>query len=91
MHISLGGLFIVGENGGSSILILRNYGGFDVIPFKNIPISHFKRLCSRHIHKEIEISYCVFGFNEIICETGLKPNSDTQNCNIISEEHFEAI
>ena len=71
MHINLGGLFIVGENGG------RNYGGFDVIPFKNIPISHFKRLGSRHIHKEIEISYCVFGFNEIICETGLKPNSNT--------------
>ena len=40
-------------------------------------IVHFKRLGSRHIHKEIEISYCVFGFNEIIYETGLKPNSDT--------------
>ena len=42
-----------------------------------IPIVHFKRLGSRHIHKEIEISQCVFGFNEKICETGLKPNSDT--------------
>ena len=40
-------------------------------------IVHFKRLCSRHIHKEIDISECVFRFNEIICETGLKPNSDT--------------
>ena len=42
-----------------------------------IAIVHFKRLGSRHIHKEIEISLCVFGFNVIICETGLKPNSDT--------------
>ena len=35
-------------------------------------IVHFKRLGSRHIHKEIEIPYCVFRFNEIICKTGLK-------------------
>ena len=40
-------------------------------------IVHFKRLGSRHIHKEIEIYQCAFGFNEILCETGLKPNSDT--------------
>ena len=40
-------------------------------------IMHFKREGSRHIHKEIEISLCVFGFNEILCETGLEPNSDT--------------
>ena len=40
-------------------------------------VVHFKRLGSRHIHKEIDISQCVFGFSEIICETGLKPNSDT--------------
>ena len=36
MHISLGGLFIVGEKGGSSILAMGNYGRLCVIPFKNI-------------------------------------------------------
>ena len=40
-------------------------------------IVRFKRVGSRHIHKEIEISFCVFGFSDIICETGLKPNSYT--------------
>ena len=55
-------------------------------------IVHFKCLSSRHIHKEIEISYCVFGFNEIICKTGLKHiQTLTHKCNIIKEEHFEAI
>ena len=54
-------------------------------------IVHFKRLGSRHIHKEIGIPYCVFGFNEIICKTGLKHiQSLTHKCNIIKEEHFEA-
>ena len=55
-------------------------------------IVHFKRLGSRHIHKEIEIPYCVFGFNEIICKTCLKHiRTLTHKCNIIKEEHFEAI
>ena len=40
-------------------------------PLTLIIIVNFKRLGSRHIHKEIEIPYCVFGFNEIICKTGL--------------------
>ena len=35
MHISLGGLFIVGENGGAPYH-LRNYGRSCVNPFKNI-------------------------------------------------------
>ena len=53
---------------------------------------HFKRLGSRHIHKEIEIPYCVFGFNEIICKTGLKHiQTLTHKCNIMKEKHFEAI
>ena len=39
-----------------------------------------------------EIPYCVFGFNEIICKTGLKHiQTLTHKCNIIKEEHFEAI
>ena len=55
-------------------------------------IVHFKRLGSRHIHKEIEIPCCVFGFNVIICRTGLKHiQALTHKCNIIKEEHFKAI
>ena len=55
-------------------------------------VMHFKRLGSRHIiHKEIEIPYCVFGFNEIIWKTGLKHiKTLIHKCNIIKEEHFEA-
>ena len=57
-----------------------------------ITIVHFKRLGSRHIHQEIEIPYCVFRFNEIICKTGLKHiQTLTHKCNIIKEEHFEAL
>ena len=53
---------------------------------------HFKRLGSRHNYKEIEISSCVFGFNVIICKTCLKHiQTLTHKCNIITEEHFEAI
>ena len=53
---------------------------------------YFKHLGSRYIHKEIELSYFVLGFNEIICKTGLKPiQTLTHKCNIIKEEHFEAI
>ena len=55
-------------------------------------IVHFKRLSSRHIHKEINIPYCVFGINEIICKTCLKHiQTLTHKCNITKEEHFEAI
>ena len=57
-----------------------------------LPREHFKCLGSRYIHKEIEISYFVFWFNEIICKTVLKPiQTLTHKCNIIKEEHFEAI
>ena len=60
--------------------------------FRTCAIVHFKRLGSRHIHKEIELPYCVFGFNEIICKTCLKPiQTLTHKCNIIKEEHFVAI
>ena len=55
-------------------------------------IVHFKRSGSRHIHKEIEIPCCVFGFTVIICKTGLKHiQTLTHKCNIIKEEHFEPI
>ena len=64
-----------------SSIFLRNSGCVTIV--------HFKRLGSRHIHKEIEISECVFGFNEILCETGLIQTL-THNCNI-KEELFEAI
>ena len=57
-----------------------------------IAIVHFKRLGSRHIHKEIGIPYCVFEFNEIISKTGLTHiQTLTHKCNIIKEGHFEAI
>ena len=59
---------------------------------KKHTIVHFKRLVSRHIRKEIKIPYCVFGFNEIICKTGLKHiQTLTHKYNIIKEEHSEAI
>ena len=53
---------------------------------------NFKCLGSRHIHKEIEIRWCVFRINEIIWKTGLKSiQTLTHKCNIIKEENFEAI
>ena len=49
-------------------------------------VVHFKRLGSRHIHKEIEIPLYVFGIDEIISKTGLKPiQTLTHKCNIINE------
>ena len=60
--------------------------------YVTVTVVHFKRLGSRHIYKEIEIPYCVFGFNGITCKTGLKHiQTLTHKCNIVKEKHFEAI
>ena len=81
----------------TSVFVVVLLDGFTILQVKRIQISyhaivHFKRLGSRHIHKEIEISQCVFGFIDVICKTDLKHiQTLTHNCNIINEEHFEAI
>ena len=52
-------------------------------------VVHFKRLGSRHrpTHKENEISFCVFGFNEIICKICLKPIQTLTHKHIITERN----
>ena len=52
---------------------------------------HFKRLCSRHIHKEIKLQKAMNGMDRTLCKTDLILIArHTYKCNTFSDVDFEA-
>ena len=58
---------------------------------KGISIVHFKRLGSRHIHKEIKLQKAMNGMDRILCKTDLiLIRRHTFKCNTFIDADFEA-
>ena len=54
-------------------------------------IVHFKRLGSRHIHKEIKLQKSMSGMDRILCKTDLiLIRRHTYKCNTFNDVDFQA-
>ena len=54
-------------------------------------IVHFKRLGSRHIHKEIKLQKAMNGMDRVLCKTDLiLIQRHSYKCDTFSNEDFEA-
>ena len=70
---------------------LHRYDRYLIANTSKRTIAHFKRLGSRHIHKEIKLQKALNGMDRILCKTGLiLIRRHTYKCNTLSDVDFEA-